>query len=235
MHDFVSPDIEAFRARTRAQFAAACQRCLELSTCAASQLAALTFDGRPPAECVAIAFWSKCVRACQAGYLLAEHGMVADAQATLRGAVETLFHAVALVRKPDLLDRFREHDDSEKRKQVNQMFQHKDIRSALTDDEKARLRPLSELPSGTTFTVLDAASAAEMTHLYETMYRTLSQHAAHSTLTSLNHELLSKDEGGPKLRFGPSDEQLEWTVNLISECLAAGIHVMRSVHDRHRT
>lgn len=52
--------------------------------------------------------------------------MIADAQATLRGAVETLFHAVALVRKPDLLERLREHDDAEKRKQVEKMFQHKD-------------------------------------------------------------------------------------------------------------
>ncbi|WP_157649214.1 DUF5677 domain-containing protein [Burkholderia ubonensis] len=233
MHDFISSSNEEFRARTRIQFAVACQRCLQLSAAAAEQLSHLNFGGRSAAESVAIAFWSKCVRACQASFLLAERGMVADAQATLRGAVETLFHSVALVRKPEILARLREHDDAEKRKQVDQMLQNKDIRAALTDAEKVRLQPLSALPKGNPFTVLDAASAAKMTHLYEMVYRTLSQNAAHSTLTSLNHELLSKAEGAPRLRFGPTDEHLEWTVNLISECLSAGIHVMQELCDRN--
>ncbi|MDR6397914.1 DUF5677 domain-containing protein [Herbaspirillum seropedicae] len=232
MHDFFSSDIEGFRVQTRTQFDGACQRCLQLSAEAAEQLAYLTFPGRSAAECIAIAFWSKCVRACQASFLLVERGMVADAQATLRGAVETLFHAVALVRKPGVLERLREHDDAEKRKQVEKMFQHKDIRAALSDEDKGRLQVLSALPKGNPFSVLDAAAAAKMTHLYEMLYRTLSQNAAHSTLTSLNHELTSKEAGGPRLRFGPTNDQLEWTINQIAECFSAGIYVMEELRRR---
>lgn len=231
MHDFLSSKHEEFRSLTRTQYAVSCQRFLQLSSTAAEQLAHLKFSGRGGSQCTAIAFWSKCVRACQAAFLLAERGMVADAQATLRGAVETLFHAIALVRKPEILARLREHDDAEKRKQVDQMLTHKGIRAALTDVDRERLEPLSSLPKGNPFTVLDAASAAKMTHLYEMIYRTLSQTAAHSTLTSLNHELLSKDEGGPALRFGPTNDQLEWTIGLISECLSAGIDVMQELRD----
>lgn len=233
MHNFLSAEAEEFRAGVQVRFGRASDQFSTLSKSASEQLAALSFDGRSPAERVAIAFWSKCVRACQAAFLLAERGMVADAQATLRGALETLFHAVALVHKPDILDRLREHDDKEKRKQVDQMLKHADIRAALSDRDTARLKPLSELEGKSSFSVWDAADAAKMTHLYESLYRTLSQNAAHSTLTSLNHELLTRAEGGPKLRFGPSEDGLEWTIDLISECLAAGVHVMQTLSTRH--
>lgn len=232
MHNFLSAEAEEFRAGARVRFGRACEQFSKHSTIASEPLAALYFEGRLPAESVAIAFWSKCVRACQAAFLLAERGMVADAQATLRGAIETLFRAVALVQKPDLLDRLREHDDKEKKKQVDQMLKHDDIRTALSEGDRALLKPLSELEGKSSFSVWDAADAAKMTHLYEMVYRTLSQNAAHSTLTSLNHELLSREEGGPKLRFGPTEDGLEWTIDLISECLSAGLHVMQTLSTR---
>ena len=228
MHNFISSDIEEFQALVRVQYARAFERFTRLSAEAAEQLSLLEFENRTAAECVAFAFWSKCVRSCQAAFLLAERGMVSDAQSSLRGAIETLFHAVALIRKPELLDRMRENDDSEKKKQIERMLKHKDISEALTNEGKARLQPLLELPGKSSFSVWDAAGAAEMSHLYETIYRTLSQIAAHSTLTSLNHELLSKAEGKPELRFGPVEDQLEWTIDLTSECLAAGMHVMQA-------
>ena len=227
MHNFVSDDIDGFRAYVRVRYARSCARLVGLSAGAVEQLPQLASKDSTPAEYIAFAFWSKCVRGCQAAFILAERGMVADAQASLRGAVETLFHAVALVRKPELLDRLHKHDDAEKKKQVEQMFKQKDINAALTDENKARLQPLLELPGKSTFSVWEAADAAGMGHLYETVYRTLSQIAAHSTLTSLNHELLAAEVGRPKLRFGPTEENLEWTIDLISDCLAAGIHVMQ--------
>lgn len=228
VHNFVSADIETFRIDVRVRFAAACKRFCNQSATAAEQLPFLTFEGRTPSECVAFAFWSKCVRGCQAAFLLAERGMVADAQSSLRGAIETLFHAVALVRRPELLERLRGHDATEKKKQVDRLFKHEDVAHALSEEDKARIRPILELPGKSTFSVWDAANAAEMSHLYETVYRTLSQIAAHSTLTSLNHELNTEAGKGSKLRFGPVDDQLEWTIDLISECLAAGIYVMQA-------
>lgn len=228
MHNFISDEIDLFRAHVQARHAHSCVRFDGLLAGAMEQLPLLASRDSTPAEYIAFAFWSKCVRGCQATFLLAERGMVADAQTSLRGAVETLFHAVALVRKPELLERLHKHDDAEKKKQVECMFKQKDINAALTEEHKASLQPLLELPGKSTFSVWDAADAAGMGHLYETVYRTLSQIAAHSTLTSLNHELLSTGDGRPKLRFGPTEDKLEWTIDLISECLAAGTHVMQT-------
>lgn len=146
MHNFVSADAEEFRDGFRIRFARAYDRFTSPSTTAAEQFALLAFAGTSAAECIAIAYWSQCVRGCQAAFPLAERGMVADAQSSLRIAVETLFHAIALVRKPEILARLREHDDIEKRKQVKQIFKHKDIGATLTDEDRERLRPLSELP-----------------------------------------------------------------------------------------
>lgn len=41
----------------------------------------------------------------------------------------------------------------------------------------------------------------------------------HNTLTSLNQELLSEAKHGPKMRFVPVDDQREWTIGLLSECM----------------
>lgn len=106
VHNFVSDDIDGFCAYVRVRYARSCARLVGLSAGAVEQLPQLASKDSTPAEYIAFAFWSKCVRGCQAAFILAERGMVADAQASLRGAVETLFHAVALVRKPELLDRF---------------------------------------------------------------------------------------------------------------------------------
>jgi len=226
MHNFLSADIENFRLQVWAQYSEACSRCVEKANFAATGFKNLVFSDHAPSERIAVAMWSKCVRACQAAFLLAERGMIPDAQGTLRGAVETLFHATALVRKPEVLERMLAHDDIEKGKHVKRMLAHTEISSVLSSDDRQRLESIVKEQKGPAFSVYDAAMASELGHLYETIYRTLSQHAAHSTLSSLNHEL---EDGGKILVMGPTTAQIEWTIKLITECLDAGIYVMSPI------
>lgn len=226
MHNFLSADIENFRLQVWTQYSEACSHCVEKANFAATGFKNLVFNDHPPSERIAVVMWSKCVRACQAAFLLAERGMIPDAQGTLRGAVETLFHAIALVRKPEVLAKMFAHDDIEKGKQVRRMLAHTEISSVLSSDDRQRLESIVKEKKGSAFSVYDAAMASELGHLYETIYRTLSQHAAHSTLSSLNHEL---EDGGKILVMGPTTAEIEWTIKLITECLDAGIYVMNPI------
>lgn len=222
---FLSSEMEGQRQIARAAYGAQFQACEAWSEKAIELLHAMNLNGKTAAVLFAAGFWIRCVRACQGGVLLAEMGMVPDALTLARSAVESLFHAVALVKNPDVLFRLAEQDQSEQVKQARGMLAVPTIMGQLTPERRKELEALIEASpkKPQAFGARDAAKEAGLLELYETMYRGFSRTAAHSTLASLDHEFVQEPDGSITPNYGPCFDQVPWVLEMLGECLKIGI------------
>ncbi|KER73657.1 hypothetical protein HR51_00785 [Burkholderia cepacia] len=227
---FLSVEIESHRTEARRCHEREFADCDAWSDAAMSQLASLGPIGGSPAKLFAVGFWMKCVRACQGAILLAERGLIPDSMTLTRTAVEALFHAAALAVKPALVEKMVAEDRKQKRKQAQEMTKEATIDASLSDHDRKALRALleeeEEEEAGAALSAYEAAEAADLLALYQTMYRGLSLGAAHSTLTALDHEFSQGPQGQVELDFGPSTGNLEFALGMVSSCLRIGIEKM---------
>ena len=225
---FLSSEMGEQKRLAREQFSAQFQACEAWSEKAIETLHRANLDGRTAAVLFAAGFWMRCVRACQGGIILAEMGMVPDALTLARSAVESLFHAVALMENPDVLPRLIEQGQLEEAKQARGMLAIPTIARHLTPERRQQLEALIEAcpEKPRSFGAYDAAKEAGQLELYETMYRGFSRSGAHSTLAVLDHELVEEADGSILLDFSPSYDQVPWVLEMIGECLKTGISRM---------
>ncbi|HEP6430596.1 TPA: hypothetical protein VDB83_004919 [Burkholderia cenocepacia] len=220
---FLSPLLATQQELAREQFKEEFRECERWSDRAMASLGALTPGYKHPSAVVAAAYWMRCIRACQGGILLAERGMIPDALTLARSAVESLFHAVAVMDKPELLERLVEHDMLERIKQARGIMSVASIIHHVSPDERAGLEALmaaaAEKPRQ--WGAYDAAREAGLLELYETMFRGFSRSSAHSTLAALDHEFDQSSVGD--LDFGPNYAYLGWTLEMLGICLRVGI------------
>lgn len=222
---FLSSELDEQKRLARSQFAAQFQACELWSERAVGMLNQLSLDGKAAAFLFAAGFWIRCVRSCQGGILLAEMGMVPDALTLARSAVESLFHAVALVRKPVLVQRLIEQDQLEQGKQANGMLAIPTITAHLTPEVRQEIQTMidSRPEKLRSFGAYEAANAADLVELYETMYRGFSRSGAHSTLYALNHEFAEEADGSITPNFGPCYDDVPWVLEMLGECLKIGL------------
>lgn len=222
---FLSPELDEQKRLARSQFEAQFNSCESWSEKAVGMLNQLRLDGRAPAYLFAAGFWIRCVRSCQGGILLAEMGMVPDALTLARSAVESLFHAVALVRKTELVTRLVEQDQLERVKQANGMLAIPTITAHLTPEGRQEIQAIIDAKPAKlrSFGVYDAAKEAGMLELYETMYRGFSRSGAHSTLAALNHEFVGEEDGSITPNFGPCYDEVPWVLEMLGECMRIGL------------
>ncbi|MBN3729395.1 DUF5677 domain-containing protein [Burkholderia sp. Tr-20390] len=220
---FLSSTLASQQARARERFKADFDACEAWSDRALASLNAMTAGFKHPSVLFAVACWMRCIRACQAGILLAERGMMPDALTQARSAVESLFYAVALVENPELLERFVEHDMFERIKQARGVLSVPSIMLHVTPEDRARIEALTlkaaEKPRD--WPAYEAARHANLLELYQTLFRGFSLGAAHCTLTALDHELNPSSLGD--LDFGPSYMQLTETLDMLGVCLRTGV------------
>ncbi|ABO59776.1 DUF5677 domain-containing protein (plasmid) [Burkholderia vietnamiensis] len=224
---FLSIEIEELRGAVRQQYAPQFAECDDLSDLAVRQLREATFADGSPGKLFAAAYWMRCIRACQGAILLAERGLIPDSLAQTRTAAEALFHAVALVVDPGVVERLIAEDQRQKRKQVQGMTREQTVNETLSESDRAALLALLEAEQKQgEFSAFDAAHIAGLDYLYQTMYRGLSLSAAHSTLTALDHEFVRRPTGEVELDFGPSTDNLEFALGMIAACLKIGVERM---------
>ncbi|MDR8364062.1 DUF5677 domain-containing protein [Pseudomonas sp. JL3] len=172
-----------------------------------------------PHMVASLILFHKAVRSCQAAILLCERGLVVDAQTLTRSAVESLFHAVALINDPAVFVQMGKYGDTEEKKQAQGM-----IRSlselGLNDQNVGDLSEVISRAEGpaSKFSAYDAARIAGLMPLYETIYRGLSAVASHATLRSMDSSLDIRD-GNAVLLTGPTEYHLDFTLGLLKVCL----------------
>lgn len=222
---FLSSALNAQQQLAREKYADAFRKCDQWSDQAVSLLAEVGTSEEGIAKLFAVGYWMRCVRACQGGILLAERGMMPDALTLLRSAVESLFHAVALVNNPNLWERLVEHDTAECAKQAKGVMAIETIMRHVLPSDRQQLEELKARGAEKLrpFHAYEAAQAAGLLELYETMFRGFSRDAAHSTLSALDHEFEVEADGSITPSFGPCYEHLTWTLEMIAQCLKIGV------------
>lgn len=226
---FLSKEIASYTERYRQDFATVFETCESRSHAATAALynanIAHLVDPARQHELVALAFWCRCLSACQGALLLAERGMAPEAGSLLRTAVEFLFYGAALLADPGVLDSLIDGDKHARLKQAKAMLKDGKAAGTLAAEQVDSLNELIAAIDKTKPTI-DAYSAAEkanLANLYSTVYRGMSLVSSHATLAATNSVFQIDETGNLQLIFGPSPENLDFYLGLIAVCLATGM------------
>lgn len=224
---FLSAEALRYCANYKVQFSKEFERCEELSEQATTQLFGLSISDEHLHELQALAYWARCLGACQGAILLVGRGMAIEAQSLLRNAFEFLFFGVALVNDSTVFERLANQDSIERVKQAKGIIEARG--ASMPDSQNEALNELiNELsPNNSGISVFDAAKIARAENMYQTVYRGLSLTASHGTnLTSTNHFFEANQAGKIDPVFGPSPVGIQFTLELIETCLVAGIDLL---------
>ena len=152
----------------------------------------------------------------QAAIILAERGMLADARAVLRSAVEGAMALNALANDPTFDQKLIEAHLNFQRTTINVVLNEPDYRGQHSADEiEQMIRTVKdvkarEAAAGYAFKDIgwSTVAAKHCRDLYDLLYRPLSNDGTHTNVNAI-HRFLEFD--GPKptgLRFGPSTHDL---------------------------
>lgn len=219
---FLSSECEEFRASVRSQFSARFGEVEAASEIAIAELSTVTGDA-PPSYILGVLFWLRCIESCQGTVLLAERGLATSPFPVLRTALECLFAACAMWRKPEVADKIQAWHHEERVKQAKQ---------ALSVGAEGRVTPegLAELkataaetapPSG--WSHWEAACAADLKFEYAMMYRGLGIGGAHASARSLDDFHAVNSDGSFDLHLRPTADRIAWLLGLVTNCLKLGI------------
>lgn len=171
---------------------------------------------------LALGLWNRCLSACQAALLLAERGMIPEAQTLVRSAFEFLFFAAAAAKDPAVLESMMHGDTYAKHEQARCMLKEGIRTGQLTQLQIDTLKKVIDEGVGKKqISVFDAAERAGMSYYYATVYKGMSLVGAHATAAATDAVFEEVEEGFSPV-FGPSDENLPSCIGLIETCLAEG-------------
>ena len=219
---FLSSESDAFRASVRSQFSAQFGDVETASAMAIAELSA-TSGLAPPSYIVGVLFWLRSIESCQATVLLTERGLPTSPFSVLRTALECLFAACAVWRKPEVADKMQALHHEERVKQAKQVLAL-GAAGRVTPEGLAALKAVASetvVPSG--WSHWEAARAADLQFEYEMMYRGLGIGGAHASARSLDEFHAAKSDGSFDLHFQPTADQLAWMLGLVTSCLKLGI------------
>lgn len=223
---FLSIEIDGFREFYRTEHAKVFDDCETKSDAATARFFSAAIPeilgGEKLHLGLALGLWNRCLSACQAALLLAERGMIPEAQTIVRSAYEFLFFAAAAAKHPDVLDSLMHGDTYARSEQAKSMLKEGLRTSQLTQEQILVLSDFVAKGVGKRqLSVFEAADMVGLSYLYATVYKGLSLVGAHATAASTN-SAFQNDEHGITPVFGPSDEGLPFCVGLIAKCLDVG-------------
>lgn len=223
---FLSDEIAGIRNTMRVKFKDEFAVIERVANTAITELSGVngTFN---PNYLVGVAFWLRCIEACQGAVLLAERGLPTAPNAVLRTAFECLFTACGVWRKPEHITKLEQQHHFERIHQAKQMMKFKNS-LGVSAERIAVLEQVATTPAvDKNWSAFEAAVAADLEQLYQVVYRGLGLGGAHATPRSLDNLWDDADDGSVGLSLDPSDRQLTFVLNLVKTCLTSGT-------ERHR-
>jgi len=227
---FLSDYVYEYRDEIRGKYAGEFSECEEISF-KAHQLFLKTSvkDTDRPLLC-SLLFFDRTIRTAQAAIRLCEIGLVQEAQILVRTSYETVLHASALLKQPDIFKKIGDLEVFEDTKQARAMLD--DIPSEeLTELDREDLEEFLHKDGKKNFTVYSSAAIAGMENLYSVVYRSLSSSAVHATFRSLDRSL-DEEESGLTLYVGPTENQLIFTLSLIAQCLNISMQGLNDINEK---
>ena len=219
---FLAPESEEFRASVRSQFSVQFGEVESASEIAIAELSAISGNA-PPYYIVGVLFWLRSIESCQGTVLLAERGLATSPFSVLRTALECLFAACAVWRKPEVADKIEAWHHVERVKQAKQVLSV-GPEGRVTPEGLAALKAIAAEtvpPSG--WSHWEAATAADLQFEYAMMYRGLGIGGAHASARSLDDFHAAQSDGSFDLHVRPTSDRLAWLLGLVANCLKLGI------------
>jgi hypothetical protein len=160
--------------------------------------------------------YTRAVQNFQGVILMSERGAITEARILLRALAETLFLALGMFERPDMLALLQEDNAAHRKGVANAIIQMNiagktggDM-SPFEHEVKAVVAQYGDKPRSINWSALAYEVGAG--GIYEAAYRFTSGDAAHATLESLHRHVEAKDGGDlHQFIFNPNDNDLGWT------------------------
>lgn len=165
------------------------------------------------------AFFARTVASSQAAVILLEHGLIAQAKAVLRSALESLFALAAIEAKPELAIPLAESQNANKASLADKMLQWKGVELKASRDGQIAKHELLKLKANNPqrYGAFKLAEEAEMEDWYFSLYALLS-HPAHATVSDITAHLVTDGHGNiTELKSEPEVEGQKATWAFIIE------------------
>lgn len=168
------------------------------------------------AEAHAVMCSIRATQTFQGVILMAERGAITEARILLRALSETLFLALGMFQKPDMLALLEEDNAAHRKGVANAIIQMNVVgktgadMSPFEQEVKEVVAQYGDKPRSIKWSAL--AHEVGVGNIHEAAHRFTSGDAAHATLESLNRHVQVK-EGGDlhQFIFNPMDDDLGWT------------------------
>jgi prevent-host-death family protein len=219
---FLSPDIQVWTEKHRAENNAWFQLAEKLNQVAQRQLTSLSVPANDDVHLVKALLFMRGLFAFQGAILLTERGMTQEACMLIRGCFEAVFCFGALRQDASFLGTLISDNESRRKKLANTLLSLPAKASGLDANHTQMLRGfIARLDqSGLTFESIpieQVAIKAKLKEVYDVYYRGLSGEAAHVTVNSLTRNFDASGDG--ELKWGPDQSDVEDT--LVAACTAA--------------
>ena len=185
---FLSPDIAQAREKNRSRDAQTFEMVTDLNRVAQSALSAVETLPRTRQNVSACSYYIRGLQTLQGAVLVAELGLMSEGYMLLRSGLETLFHLGATIKSEDFAEQLAR--DHVKRTQMAIKSYKRVVPEGdpEVDTDKLEAALASALPDGVdpaTMSLEFVAKRADLSPLYEGLYRSLSHAHAHPSLLSL--------------------------------------------------
>jgi hypothetical protein len=168
----------------------------------------------------------------QGGVLMMERGMSVEALTLARSCLETSFYLAAIVRDPAAIEGMIGSDAKHKKKIARWLTGPGAAAAELSQEQAEKLSAflLRAATDGPSPGIADVARKAEMSEIYETVYRDLCDRAAHPSLNSLLRHLTQDPQGHVVgLRFGPETADTREVILALATSMFPAIHGLGKV------
>jgi Family of unknown function (DUF5677) len=209
---FLSPQFEDWIKRHRFKHAEWFSLCERLNRFAQRFMLSFTAPRRDRRLVVAATVFSRIVSHFQAIILLAERGMILEARAVRRAALEATFIIGALLKDEKFIDDYAKDDEIRRKKSIKALVKQSDKElselGVVREDLQNQLQEIDSTLSKEgirELTVRGIAQRAQMEGHYETLYQLLCR-TVHTRVKDLEGDIVMDAEGWPdQICWGPAE------------------------------
>lgn len=234
---FLSPDLAVWTTATKAHFRPWFEMAEELSKDAMKILLTIQRPQATIRELTALLLYRRALQSFQGAVLLASRGMIADALTLVRVCAETAIALGAAASEEKFISELIEAADNQVLTYANSLLNDPDCLSFVSEEQINDLKKIAaeikakywpKKPHAINWE--QAAKQAKMADLYVTVYRLVSNDAAHTSLGALDRHIeLGAHLTDGKLTFRPETRQLDHALSLATNALLHALEAMRRV------
>jgi hypothetical protein len=225
---YLSPDLAGWIVKHRSENSVCFGLADRLNRVCQSVMLACSVPDNDQWALVTLLLFARALSSFQGGVLMVERGMTIEALTLARSGLESSFYLAALARNPTLIERMISSDAKHKRQTVRWLTSPAAASAGLPPEQVQQLCDLLKkpVPSAPPLTIQAAAQEAEMSEVYETVYRDLCDRAAHPSLTSLvRHITHNSADKIDSLRFRPDGTDTQGIILALAAVLPVVIGV----------